>query len=153
MDISAAGVSLGPLQLVVAPRAPLPLTYVDNCADCVAAAVDEPAAAGGTFNVVDGEHVVAWSYAREWLRHERPGVRLVPVPYLAGLAIARMARSVAERLFRHGGRLPSVLMPRRYEARFRPLRHSAEAARRTLGWTPRVSFEEGLRRSLGEGAP
>ena len=150
MDISAAGVPLGPLHLVIAPRARLPLTYVDNCADCVVAAALEPAGAGGAFNVVDGDDVVAWRYAREWLSRERPGVRPVPVPYLAGLALARLASAIARRAFSHGGRLPGLLVPRRYEARFRPLRHSAEAARETLGWTPRVPFEEGLRRSLAQ---
>jgi UDP-glucose 4-epimerase len=145
-DVSAAGVPAGPLQLVVAPTARLPLTYVENCADCIARAVESRAATGGTFNVVDGAGETAWRCAREW----RPDAIRVPVPYALGLAIARLAQAVSRALFRSGGRLPSVLVPRRFEARFRPLRHTADAAGRVLGWEPRVEFDEALRRSRGD---
>jgi UDP-glucose 4-epimerase len=145
VELSGAGVGLGPLRLVVAPRAPLPLTYVENCADCVALAVEHPGAAGKALNVVDRDAVSAWRYAKEL-----PRVRLrVPVPYGLGLALARLAQALAARIFPYGGRLPGLLVPRRFEARFRPFRHSADGTRRVLGWEPRVSFEEALRRSRG----
>lgn len=143
IEQAGAGIGLGPLHLVVGPRARLPLTYVENCADCVAAAVDGERAPGRTLNVVDGDGVAAWRYAGEL----RPPRVRVPVPYALGLAVARLARALSRRVFRYGGRLPSVLVPARFEARFKPLRHSSAEARRVLGWQPRVGFEEALRRS------
>jgi nucleoside-diphosphate-sugar epimerase len=143
MELAGAGIRIGDVQLVVGPAARLPLTYVDNCADCFAAAVEVADAAGETFNVVDGDGVTAWRYARV----AAGAGRRVPVPYAAARAVAALAHATARAAFPHGGRLPGILVPRRIDARFRPLRHSAERARRVLGWEPRVPFEEALRRS------
>jgi nucleoside-diphosphate-sugar epimerase len=144
-DAGAAGVRAGPLLVVVAPRARLPLTYVENCAAAFAAAVDAPGAAGATVNVVDSDAVTSWRFARE----VGDAPLRVPLPYGAGRALTEAAQAASRRAFRHGGKLPSVLVPERFEARFKPLRHSGEAARRTLGWSPHVPFEEALRRTRG----
>lgn len=151
LELAGAGVPLGPVHAVVAPAARLPLTYVENCADAVAAAARSPAAPGRTLNVVDGYGVSAWRYARAWLARERPGVIAVPVPYAAGIAVARLAQAAVQRLSRHGGRLPSALVPRRFEARFKPLAHNARELREVLGWEPAVPFDEAFRRSLESG--
>jgi nucleoside-diphosphate-sugar epimerase len=122
------------------------VTYVENCADCFADAVERPEAAGGTFNVVDAGGVRAWRFARA--HRGSPGAERVrvPVPYVAGLAAARAAEALSRLAFGPGGRLPSLLVPRRFEARFKPLRHSSASARAVLGWRPAVDYDEAVRR-------
>jgi UDP-glucose 4-epimerase len=146
MEVAGAGVPAGPLLVVVGPLARLPLTYVENCAACIGAAVEEPAAAGATLNVVDGDGVRAWRYAREQERRGGTGRLRVPVPYVVALALVNAVAAVSRRAFRHGGRLPSVLTPIRFEARFKPLRHSGARAERVLGWAPGLDFEEAVGR-------
>jgi UDP-glucose 4-epimerase len=45
-------------------------------------------------------------------------------------------------------RLPSALVPARFEARFKPLRFPETELRQTLGWTPPVDFQTALRRTI-----
>lgn len=147
-DLAGAGVRIGSALLVVGPRMRLPLTYVTNCADAVAAAATHPAAAGGTFNIVDGKGVSAWKYAGLLKRLDDGISRRVPVPYGVGRALVALFAIVMPRLYRAGGKLPGVLVPASYAARFRPVVHTAAVARTTLGWSPRVDFDSAARRSL-----
>ena len=148
VDTSLAGIPLGPVVIVPGPLMRVPLTYVENCADCFAAAVDASDAAGGTFNVVDSAGVRAWPWARAVLTCSGDrGVR-VPVPYLVARAVVSWSAALSRAVFRrYGGKLPSALVPSRFEARFRPLRHSGARAQQALGWRPAVGFDEALERT------
>ena len=138
-----AGVTLGRVHIVVTGGPRLPLTYVENCADCFATAVDSDAAPGETFNVVDSPGVNPRRFVRA------SGARvLVPVPFGAGLAAARLARATARRLFGPEAQLPSLLAPERFVARFKPVQVSTRKLEEVLGWTPPVSFEEALARTF-----
>ena len=146
-DLAGAGIRIGSALLVVGPRMRLPLTHVLNCADAVVAAATHPAAADETFNVVDGPGPTAWRYAR-LLAGLDPGIRLrVPVPYALGHALVTVLALVMPRLYSAGGKLPGVLVPPSFAARFRPLRHTAAKAERTLGWSPRLSFAQAAQAS------
>ena len=59
------------LYLLFGPFTRLPLSYVDNCADCLVTAVENPAASGEIFNIIDGDEVRVWQYAREYARRIR----------------------------------------------------------------------------------
>ena len=136
-DLACLGQSVGPLHLVFGPATRIPLTHVENCAACFALAVDSPAAAGETFNVVDSDDVRVWPYLGDHLRRTgRRGVR-VPIPYHAALAAAWLSLGASKLAFRGKGKLPSLLVPRRFEARFKPLRFPTRKAREVLGWSPR----------------
>ena len=56
-----------------------------NCADCLATAVDAPAAIDQTFNVVDGDDIRVWRDVREYTKHIGARVLFLPVPYVVGL--------------------------------------------------------------------
>ena len=45
------------------------------------------------------------------------------------------------------GKLPSLFVPCRFEARFKPLRFPNDRLRNVLGWKPPLDFEECLRRT------
>lgn len=135
--IFGAGVRARALTFVVGPRTRLPITTVQNCADCFATAVESPRAAGETFNVVDGPGPRAWSYARWHHRRSRTRATLVPIPYHPALLAVKLIAAAAHHLSRWPRpRLPSLLVPARFVARFKPLRHSNDKVQRELGWKP-----------------
>src|SRR5690606_35696607 len=74
--------------LAIAPRASLKLTYVENCADAILLAVEQPAAIGETFDIVDPDSPGQRGYTRALRRHGLDAPRSIPVPY-------RLARAAA----------------------------------------------------------
>lgn len=141
-QIAGMGRQFGRLYLLFGPFTRLPLSHVINCADCLVTAVENPAASGEIFNVVDGDDIRVWRYAREYARRTgKPGL-LIPVPYRLGLGIAQLAALTSWTLFGSKGKLPSLLTPRRFEAQFKPIRFGNRKVKSKLGWTPRLSFDE-----------
>ncbi len=143
------GQQLGSVHLVFGPTTRLPLTHVENCADLFALCVDSAAATGRTYNVVDSDEVRIWPYLGEHLRRSGRSELRIPIPYALGLATARLAQATSRWIFHGKGKLPGVLVPRRFEARFKPLRFPSERVRRELGWTPPLSYPECLERTYG----
>jgi UDP-glucose 4-epimerase len=157
--LACLGQSVGPFHLVFGPLTRLPLTHVHNCAQCFAAAVENPKAAGQTINVVDDDSVRAWQYMGLYLRGTgKRGIR-VPIPYLVCLMLTHIAQALSKLVFRGKGKLPSLLVPIRFEARFKPLRYSNRVAREVLGWSPSLGLSECValtwppRKSSGAGDP
>jgi UDP-glucose 4-epimerase len=142
----------GPVHLVFGPTTRLPLTHVENCAACFALAAEHSRAAGETFNVVDGDALRAWGYLGDHLRLSGERGLRVPIPYALAAAGVRLAHASSKLLFRGKGKLPSLLVPCRFEARFKPLRFSNRKAREVLGWRPELIYQEGLRRTYGSAA-
>jgi len=152
--LAGLGQQFGSVHLVFGPSTRLPLTHVENCADVFARCVDAEAAAGRTFNVVDSDDVRIWQYLGDHLRRSgEPGFR-VPIPYALGYAVTKLATATSKWLFHGKGKLPGVLIPCRFEARFKPLRFPGDKARRELGWVPPHSYEACLDLTYGRpGAP
>lgn len=107
-DTAPDAVGLGPF--VIGPLRRLPLTHVERCAERFADAVEE---AGGTHNVVDPDPPTAWRHA---------GGRGIPVPYALAFAAVRSVYALARVVLGPRLRLPSAFVPRRFEARFKPIR-------------------------------
>jgi UDP-glucose 4-epimerase len=144
--IDGVGMRLGRHVLVNGPFRRLPLTHVDNCADAVATALESEAACGETFNVFDSEEIRAWRFASDYVRRGGHGYR-IPFPYVVGLLAARVASAVGRLLFGRNAKLPGILVPQRYRARFRSLRFPNARLQRVLGWTPRHGYQESLGRT------
>jgi 2-alkyl-3-oxoalkanoate reductase len=154
--LAGLGQRFGSVHLVIGPATRLPLTHVDNCADLFALCVDAPAAAGETFNVVDSDEVRIWQYLSDYLRRSGEAGWRIPVPYRLAYATAQVASATSKWIFNGKGKLPSVLVPCRFEARFKPLRFSNAKVRRVLSWAPPFSYEACLDRTygrLGAGTP
>ena len=147
---AGCGVRLGGLCVVVAPLARPPLTHVENCADCFVTVTQSRHAAGRTFNVADEPGVSTWRWVRDYHRGTGSRVRTIYVPYWLGMATARLASAVSRILFGPGGKLPSILMPYRFRARFKPLRCSSVNLYRQLGWYAPLSYERCLTRTYDQ---
>jgi nucleoside-diphosphate-sugar epimerase len=143
------GIRAGPVLAVVAPRARLPLTHVRNCADCFAAVVDDERSFGETYNVVDGHPISTWEYAGHYLRWVGGTGRRLPLPYAAGLGMARAVSLAVGAAARRPTRLPSLFVPSGFEARFKPLVHSNTKLAAELGWHPPVTAAACLAQTFG----
>jgi nucleoside-diphosphate-sugar epimerase len=143
------GHSIGPLHLVVGGRRELPMTYIENGAECIALAVDQPAAAGQVFNIIDDDLPTARHFAELLMKLEGQGGMFVNLPYWPGYLVAKFATGVNRTLL--GGRinLPGLLVTESYRARFHPLHLSNQKAKELLGWQPRYNFREAWERSRG----
>ncbi len=143
-EISArVGVKLFGVLLHFGRSAPLPLTYVDNCADAVALAALAEAARGGTFNVIDDDVPTCAEYLRRY-RREVERVPAVPVPYPLAMALSRAVEAYHRR---SQGQLPAVFTPYKTAATWKPHVYAAERIR-AIGWRPRVPTGEALERTF-----
>jgi nucleoside-diphosphate-sugar epimerase len=118
----------------------LPLSFVRNCADAVLVASRSLAATGRTFNVHD-DHLPT---CREYLaRYKRQvgGLRSIRIPYPALLLLSHV---LAWYHRASKGQLPAVFTPYLTRTLYRRRLYSNRQLK-SLGWTPVVSVEEGMR--------
>lgn len=146
--VAGAGIAAGPMDVVFGRRTLLPLTYVENCADCFVAALDADAAVGEVFNVVDDEGVAAARYLAIRARAAGRQPRLVSVPYPIARAVVRAVDGIARGVLGERRKLPSLFYPARFDARFKPLRFSREKLRARIGWEPPIAWDEAVRRTF-----
>jgi nucleoside-diphosphate-sugar epimerase len=143
-DIAGMGRRFARFYLSIGPLATLPLCHVENCADAVVAATENPAAVGEIFNVIDHNGVRRWRYLYEYMRGTGQFGMVFPVPYNLGLQFAKLASFIGSRFFGIR-RLPSLLTPRRFDAQFKPLAYSNEKIERKLNWNGLLDFEACLK--------
>ena len=138
---------MGHAHLVFGPASRLPMTYVENCADCISTVVDTPQASGETFNIVDGHDVSSWTYIGEYLSRTGSAGRRIPVPYQLALTGARLVEWIDQQCWNGEARLPGLLIPRRFQSRFARARVSTRKLRDVLGWRPPFDFAQCLQRT------
>ena len=110
--LAALGQQFGRHHLVIGPLTRIPMTHVENCGDVFALAAVDARARGQTFNVVDGPGERIWTYLSDYMRYSgQPGWRL-PVPYWLAIMMVRLAFAT---VFRTASKVPSILIPRRFE--------------------------------------
>lgn len=119
----------------------LTLVYIDDLVDCVVRALVTPHAGGEAVTAWDGVPVTAKAYFDRYAQMlGRDGVRCAPEPLL------RAAAGLMELQARVTGRPPDVTREAiRYISR-RAV-YPNDRARELLGWEPRVSLDDGLRRT------
>jgi nucleoside-diphosphate-sugar epimerase len=130
--------------------APLPLTYVENCAEAMvlAAEYDGPQQ-HLILNVVDDETPSQRSYMQELRKNPQPRPSIIPIPWTVIRLAARLAWLGNRVVFQGSGKIPGLLVPSRLHARCKPFRYTNQAIKETLGWQPRHSWKEGVARSVG----
>ena len=132
--------------LVIGPLTRIAITHVENCADVFVLAAVDARARGQTLNVIDGPGERIWTYLSDYMRSSgQPGWRL-PIPYWLAIQVVRLAFAT---VFRRATKLPGILIPRKFELRFRPLRFENRRLRETLGWTPPLDYQQCLARTYG----
>ena len=120
----------------------IPLTYVDNCADAIILAGLKPGVDGEVFNVVDDD----LPSSRHFLELYKKNVSRFTSLYLPHFS-SYMLCWLWERFSAWSqGQLPPAFNRRRWYAFWKNTRYSNKKLKERLGWAPRVSMAEGLRR-------
>lgn len=128
---------------------PVPLTYVENCADAIAAAGTAAGAEGRALCVVDDDLPTAAQLLRRYRREVAP-LRVVRVPYPALRLLARLNGWYTDRT---EGHLPAVFTDYKIASTWKRQRYSNARARAVLGWAPRVPMAVALDRTFAALAP
>jgi UDP-glucose 4-epimerase len=144
--LAALGQRVGRHHLVIGPTTRMPMTHVENCADVFAVAATDPRASGQTFNVVDGPGDRIWPYLGAYQRGTGDRGLRIPLPYHLSVWTVRLAYAT---VFRSATKVPSILMPNRFESRLKPLRFENRRLREVLGWSPPLDHAECMRRTYG----
>lgn len=147
--LAGTGHSFGRLHVVFGGQRELPISYVENCAESFALALEKPAAMGQALNIVDDERVSAWQYMGRAMQMIGIKGRRIYIPYWLGMVAAQTATWFGRLVFGRSAKLPGLLVPIRYQARFRPLRFSNRKAKHLLDWQPRYTFNEAWDRIQG----
>jgi len=119
------------------------LTYVDNVAHALLLALDAPAASGHTYTITNDEHPRLWDVITAVLRGLDLPADLRAVPLPAALAAATLMEARAHLT----GQEPLLT---RYSVAIlaRTQTYDIAAARRDLGYTPRITLDEGIARTI-----
>ena len=120
----------------------IPLTYIDNCSDAIVLAGVTPGVEGEVFNIVDDDLPSSRQFLRQYKRN---------VKRFTSIYIPRSVSYVLCRLWEKysnwsEGQLAPVFNRRRWNSEWKKTRYSNEKLKAKLGWTPKVSMQEGLRR-------
>ncbi len=120
----------------------IPFTYVDNCADAIALAGLKPGVDGEVFNVVDDELPTSRKFLRLYKQNVR-NFRSIYVPHAVSYLFCRLWEQYS--MWSHG-QLPPVFNRRRWHVEMKRTRYCNDKLKKRLGWAPKVSMDEGLRR-------
>lgn len=142
--LAALGQRIGRHHLVIGPMTRMPMTYVENCADVFAVAATSMKARGETFNIVDGPGERIWNYLADHLRASGEHGLRFPIPYWLAISIVRLAYAT---VFRKATKVPTVLIPNRFESRLKPLQFENRKLKETLDWSPALDYRRCVERT------
>jgi nucleoside-diphosphate-sugar epimerase len=120
----------------------MPFTYVDNCADAIVLSGLKRGIEGEAFNIVDDD----LPSSRRFLRLHKRNVgrfKSVYLPHFASHSLCWMWEKCAEW---SEGQLPPAFNLRRWHALWKKTRYSNEKLKTRVGWIPKISTGDGLRR-------
>ena len=131
---------------------PIPLTYVENCADAIALAGVIQGVDGETFNVVDDELPSSRRFLRLYKKNVKPFKSLY-LPHLASYSLCWLWERYSAW---SEEQLPPVFNRSRWYANWKKTLYSNQKLKARVGWTPKVSTADGLElffKSCREGTP
>ena len=127
----------------------IPFTYVDNCVDAIVLAGLKRGIEGDVFNVVDDELPSSRAFLRLYKQNVRHFTSIY-VPHLVSYVLCSLWENYSNW---SEGQLPPVFNRKRWHVDWKKTHYSNDKVKARLGWTPKVSMTEGLRRyfqSCGE---
>lgn len=144
------GAEFGNTWLKIGGKATLPMAYVENCAEAIAAALSAPNAIGQTINIVDDALPTQKAYLERLLQYTPEPPKLIPVSWFAMRSVANLAWWVNQTFLAGQAKMPGILVPAKLQGRFKPLKYSNAQAKTLLDWTPRFTTAEAFSRSCSE---
>ena len=124
---------------------PLPLTYVDNCAEAIVLAGLKPGIEGEIFNVVDDDPLTSREFLREYKKHT--GAFSLSLPY----GLTQLLCTAWEKYSKAtSNQLPPAFNRRRCAAEWKGNRYSNQKLKERLGWQPRVNMRDAMSSFLSQ---
>jgi nucleoside-diphosphate-sugar epimerase len=124
---------------------PLPLSFVDNCAESIVLAGLKPGIEGEVFNVIDDEQLTSRQFFKAYSKKVK--TFSVRIPYV----IAYLLCLLWEKYSRWSkNQLPPVFNRRRCAAEWKNYSYSNEKIRRRLDWKPRVPLHKAMAAFLSQ---
>jgi nucleoside-diphosphate-sugar epimerase len=120
----------------------IPFVYVDNCAEAIALAGLTKGTDGEVFNVVDDEHLCS----REFLRLYKRRVRRFHSLYIPHFLSYILCYFWERYSIWSKGQLPPAFNRLRWHAQWKKTSYSNKKLKSLVGWSPRVTPMEALRR-------
>ncbi len=138
------------LWLRIGANAKMPLTYVENCAEAIVAAVERDEAKGKTLNIVDDDLPTQNTYANKLAQRMNPSPRTILISWTVMRLLSRTIWLSNTLLFKGRVKLPGLFVPARLHARFKPFHYSNTRAKQVLNWKPTYSLDTALERSCSD---
>ena len=120
----------------------IPFTYVENCAEAIVLAGIVEGVDGEIFNVVDDDLPSSRRFLR-WYKKSNGHFKSVYVPHVMSYALCFLWEKYSKW---SKGQLPPAFSRDRWYSEWRRTHYSNKKLKCLLGWAPRISTEEGLRR-------
>ncbi|MGH9426339.1 MAG: NAD-dependent epimerase/dehydratase family protein, partial [Terriglobia bacterium] len=128
------GISTSDIFLHLGGSNPIPLTYVDKCAEAIAlAGLKKLATNGEVFNVVDDDLPSSRRFLRQYKKNVRR-FKSIYVPHFVSYTLCYLWEKYSAC---SEGQLEPVLNRRRWRANWKKTLYSNEKLKSKLGWTPR----------------
>jgi nucleoside-diphosphate-sugar epimerase len=121
---------------------PIPLTYVDNCAEAIMLAGIQAGVEGEVFNVVDDNLPTS----RQFLRQYKKKVRRFRSVYLPAWLSYLLCWGWGRYSTKSKGQLPPVYDLSAWNTYWKKACFSNEKLKQRLGWKPGIDLDEGLTR-------
>jgi len=127
---------------------PLPLTFVDNCAEAIVLAGIAAGVDGEIFNVVDDDLLTSKEFLRAY--REKTGSFSVSIPYPLTYSLCWLWEKYSKS---SKGQLPPVFNRRRCAAEWKGNHYSNAKLKERLGWNPRVKMAGAMTAFLNQFEP
>jgi nucleoside-diphosphate-sugar epimerase/peptidoglycan/xylan/chitin deacetylase (PgdA/CDA1 family) len=137
------GLTIGNWQLQFGGSNPLPLSYVENCAEALVVAGTHQSAAGQVYNVHDDDLPTCREYLRAYKKYVK-NIRSIAVPYFV---VKVLSAIVAKYHDYSKGQLPAILTPYKAASLWGGNRFD-NSKLRSIGWKQLVPTADGLQRSF-----
>jgi nucleoside-diphosphate-sugar epimerase len=120
----------------------IPFTFVDNCAEAIVLAGLVKGVEGEAFNVVDDDLPSSRQFLRRYKKNAKR-FKSIYVPHMISYALCYLWEKYSKW---SEAQLPPVFNRKRWHAEWKKTRYSNQKLKSRLGWKPRVTTAEGLRR-------
>jgi nucleoside-diphosphate-sugar epimerase len=120
----------------------IPFTHVENCAEAIVLAGLVKGVDGEAFNVVDDDLPSSNRFLRLYKKNVK-SFKSLYVPHFLSYVLCYLWEKYSEW---SKGQLPPTFNRKRWHAYWKKTQYSNEKLKKRLGWAPKISTAEGLRR-------
>jgi 2-alkyl-3-oxoalkanoate reductase len=137
------------LWLKIGSQAEMPVTYVENCAEAIVLAAEQPQAIGQTINIVDDDRPTQRVFAKKLFKRMKDLPRMIPVSWTFMQFLTWLLWVYNQKILKGQAKFPGIFVPAKLHARFKPLHYTNTRAKTLLNWTPKYSLDQAFERSTG----